>query len=63
MDASLHIEVSEHLSVVEGHGLAESVRHELFQRFAKLDEVTVHVDPEGEERHHQKTTEHETSRR
>ena len=62
MDASLHVEVSESLSLIEGHEIAENVRHDLFHRFDKLDEVTVHVDPEGGPRHHQKTAPHESQR-
>lgn len=63
MHASLHIEVAETLTVVEGHEVAESVRDALFERFTKLDDVTVHVDPEGGERHHHLTAQHEQERR
>ena len=62
LDASLHVEVSESLSLIEGHEIAESVRSRLFESFSKLDEVTVHVDPEGMERHHSKTLKYDARR-
>lgn len=46
MNASLTIEVAETISLVEGHNVAEAVRDALFERFAKLDDVIVQVNPE-----------------
>jgi len=62
LDASLHVEVGEDLTVVEAHEVAEAVRGALFQALSKLDQVVVHIDPEGEERHHQKTLIYESRR-
>ena len=62
LDASLHIEVDDGISIVDGHDVAELVRHELFKSLSKLDEVVIHVDPEGQERHHRRTVEHEARR-
>jgi cation diffusion facilitator family transporter len=45
--ATLAIVVSDDLTVRDGHAVAEDVRHELFHAVRHLDEVTVHVDPDG----------------
>ena len=61
LDASLHITVDEGITVADGHAVAENVRHELFHALPALDEVTIHVDPDGEDHHHE-ITEHHFSR-
>ena len=54
--AELNIDVAGALSTVQSHQIAEEVRHELFHALPALVEVTVHVDPHGEEYH--ETTAH-----
>jgi cation diffusion facilitator family transporter len=49
--AELSINVAADLSVVQGHQIAEVVRHELFHALPALADVVVHVDPEGHEFH------------
>jgi len=49
--AELNIDVAGALSTVQSHQIAEAVRHELFHALPALVEVTVHVDPQGEEYH------------
>jgi cation diffusion facilitator family transporter len=49
--AELNIDVAGDLSTVQGHQIAEAVRHDLFHALPALVEVTVHVDPQGEEYH------------
>ena len=58
LDASLHVVVDASLTVAEGHAVAEDVRHELFHGVDKLDEVVVHVDPDGDHEHHETTRHH-----
>ncbi len=58
LDASLHVVVDETMTVANGHAVAEAVRHELFHRVGKLDEVTVHIDPDGLHDHHEETRHH-----
>ncbi|RME45201.1 MAG: cation transporter [Chloroflexi bacterium] len=41
----LHIAVDGEISVVEGHDIAEEVRHALLHEFERLNDVIVHVDP------------------
>lgn len=55
---SLHVDVAAGLTVVEGHAIAEAVRHELAHRFATLDEALVHVDPAGHDDAHDGTAHH-----
>ncbi len=43
--ASVTIVVDDHLSVRQGHDVAEAVRHELLHSVRHLDDVDVHVDP------------------
>ena len=53
--AELNVAVSERLSVVEGHDIANRVRHELLHNLQFLSGVTIHVDPanaSGEAHHH-----------
>jgi cation diffusion facilitator family transporter len=49
--AELNIDVAADLSIVQSHQIAEEVRHDLFHAQPALVEVTVHVDPQGEEYH------------
>ena len=58
LDASLHVVVDASLTVAEGHAVAEEVRHDLFHGVDKLDEVVVHVDPDGDHEHHETTRHH-----
>ncbi len=53
----LHIDVDGNLTVVEGHAIAERVRHALLHAFPRLQDVIVHVDPLGDE-HHRETAHH-----
>lgn len=45
LQADLYIAVQPHLSLAEGHDLAEQVRLSLFQSLPHLAEAIVHVDP------------------
>ena len=45
----VHILVSPTISVSEGHFIAQHVHHRLKQTFARVTDVTVHVDPEDDE--------------
>ena len=45
LDAALHVTVDCDMSVAEGHGVGEKVRHALFHEIKGLDNVLVHVDP------------------
>jgi cation diffusion facilitator family transporter len=50
----LNVAVDPALSVVEGHGIAKEVHHQIAHRVPHVSQVTVHVDPlteVGEERH------------
>ncbi len=49
--AELNINVAADLSIVQGHQIAEVVRHDLFHALPALADVVVHVDPEGHEFH------------
>jgi cation diffusion facilitator family transporter len=49
--AELSINVAADISVVQGHQIAEVVRHDLFHALPALADVVVHVDPEGYEFH------------
>src|SRR5512139_3392331 len=49
--AELNIDVAGELSTAQGHQIAEEVRHDLFHALPALVEVTVHVDPRGDEYH------------
>lgn len=53
----LHIDVDGHLTVIEGHDVAEEVRHALLHEFDRLNDVIVHVDPLGDE-YHRKVAHH-----
>lgn len=47
--ADVHVQVSSHISVSEGHHIAERVMHSLMKAFPELQDVTVHIDPEDDE--------------
>ena len=49
--AELNIDVGADLPTVQSHQIAEAVRHDLFHALPALAEVTVHVDPHGDEYH------------
>ena len=53
----LHVDVAGELTVIQGHDIAEDVRHALLHEFERLNDVIVHVDPLGEE-YHYKTAHH-----
>jgi cation diffusion facilitator family transporter len=48
--ADVHVLVDPRISVSEGHRIGESVERTLVARFDELAEVTVHIDPEDDER-------------
>jgi cation diffusion facilitator family transporter len=58
--AELNIDVDGNLSTVQSHQIAEQVRHDLFHALPALVDVTVHVDPHGEEQH-EATAHHHTA--
>ncbi len=58
--AELNIDVDGELPTTQSHQIAEEVRHDLFHALPALVEVTVHVDPEGEE-HHMTTVHHRSA--
>ena len=45
----VHIQVSPHLSVSEGHYIAQHVHQALMNKVEQIKDVTVHVDPEDDE--------------
>lgn len=47
--ADAHIQVASHISVSEGHKIAEYVTHQLENHFPEVTDVTVHIDPEDDE--------------
>ena len=61
LQAELYIAVSSELSIVEGHQVAEEVRHALFHQMGNLSEVVVHVDPWSAslDSYHSLTNQHE----
>ena len=58
MYASLDLSVRESLTVAEGHSIGEEVRHALFHSVEKLDDITVHVDPDAAHEAHDATRHH-----
>jgi len=46
----VHIQVSPKLSVSEGHHIAEMVERTLKDQFDEVNDVTVHIDPEDDEK-------------
>lgn len=47
--ADAHIQVASHISVSEGHKIAEYVTGQLESHFPEVTDVTVHIDPEDDE--------------
>jgi cation diffusion facilitator family transporter len=47
--ADAHIQVQSHISVSEGHRVAENVMQQLKKRFPEVNDVTMHIDPEDDE--------------
>ena len=45
LEASLHATVHCEITVLDGHAIAEEIRHDLLHSVRGLDEVLVHVDP------------------
>ncbi len=45
----VHIQVSSHLSVSEGHHISEMVRERLIDEMEEIADVMVHIDPENDE--------------
>ncbi len=60
MMIELAIQVAPHLTVAEGHQIAEEVRHELLHHIPRLADAHVHVNPawEGADPYHGKTAHH-----
>ncbi|MDD3518798.1 MAG: cation diffusion facilitator family transporter [Chromatiales bacterium] len=48
--ADVHILVSPRISVSEGHHISDTVRRHLVDSFDELTDVTVHIDPEDDEK-------------
>jgi cation diffusion facilitator family transporter len=46
----VHIQVDPRVSVSEGHQIGDSVRRRLLERIEEVTDVTVHIDPEDDER-------------
>ena len=46
--ADMHIHVDPLISVSEGHGIGDRVMHVLEQRFSRLSDIVVHIDPEDD---------------
>jgi len=46
----VHIQVSPKLSVSEGHHISEMVEKRIKQAFEEINDVTVHIDPEDDEK-------------
>ncbi|MBI1843666.1 MAG: cation transporter [Actinobacteria bacterium] len=51
LSADITISVPGDLQVREGHATAEAVRHDLLHQITHLDQVHVHVDPQGDDPH------------
>jgi hypothetical protein len=47
----VHIQVDPRLSVSEGHQISEVVRYSLINTVTELDDITVHIDPEDDEKY------------
>ena len=48
--ADVHIQVNSYLSVSEGHYIAENVIQRLRKKFPEMHDITVHIDPEDDEK-------------
>ncbi|RMD69596.1 MAG: hypothetical protein D6819_06555 [Gammaproteobacteria bacterium] len=46
----VHIQVDPRISVTEGHQIGEAVRQRLMDTFEDISDVTVHIDPEDDEK-------------
>lgn len=46
----VHIQVDPRVSVSEGHQIGDSVRRRLLEQIEEVTDVTVHIDPENDER-------------
>jgi len=46
--ADMHIHVDPLISVSEGHGIGDRVMHVLEQKFSRLSDIVVHIDPEDD---------------
>jgi len=46
----LHLQVDPRISVSEGHQIGDTVRRHLLERIEEVTDVTVHIDPEDDER-------------
>lgn len=45
----VHIQVSPHISVSEGHHIAEQVMSEIQRKYDEVSDIVVHIDPEDDE--------------
>lgn len=45
----VHIQVSPHISVSEGHHIAEQVMSEIQKKYDEVSDIVVHIDPEDDE--------------
>lgn len=52
LDASLQITVEPEITVAEGHAIADRVTSALFDKIPQLEDVMVHVDPDGPDHEH-----------
>ncbi len=48
--ADVHLQVDPRISVSEGHQIGDTVRRLLLSRFDEVTDVTVHIDPEDDEK-------------
>jgi len=48
--ADVHLQVDPRISVSEGHQIGDTVRRQLLERFDEVTDVTVHIDPEDDEK-------------
>jgi divalent metal cation (Fe/Co/Zn/Cd) transporter len=46
----LHLQVDPHISVSEGHQIGDTVRRQLLEKIDEVTDVTVHIDPEDDEK-------------
>jgi cation diffusion facilitator family transporter len=46
----LHLQVDPRISVSEGHQIGDTVRRQLLDRIDEVTDVTIHIDPEDDER-------------
>ena len=48
--ADVHLQVDPRISVSEGHQIGDTVRRQLLAQFDEVTDVTVHIDPEDDEK-------------